>query len=95
MCPVAVLVVRSPRHDVAWAENHRSDGLAAAYATDTSVVRRGKRVVHSWDQKLWRCTRTPFNDVADTQPYRDAVPFDAWCRCCLSDIVLMGLLLCL
>ena len=69
--------MRSLRHDVALAENHRSDGLAAAYATDTGVVRRGN-VLYIAGKKSFGDVlddeRIPLNDVADTQRHRDAVP---------------------
>ena len=51
--------------------------MAAAHATDTGVVRRGNVLCIAGTKSFGDVVddlRTPLNEVADTQRYRDAVP---------------------
>ena len=64
-------------HDWKWAEQHHVDGLNAAYASKSGVVRRGTVLFIAGTRSFGDVVddvRIPFNDVENTQRYRDAMP---------------------
>ena len=75
---VAPIVDRPPDHDVSWAEQHHHDGLVKAYATESGLYRSGNVLYIAGTKSLgdvFDDLKIPFNDVEETQRYRDALPF--------------------
>ena len=75
--PLSRLLIRSGHHDLTWAENHHVDGLSAAYATESGLVRRGNVLYTAGtksSQDVADDSHTPFNGVDHTQRCNDALP---------------------
>ena len=74
---VTPIVHRLAEHDVAWAEAHHHDGLVKAYATPSGLYRQGNVLYIAGTKSFGDVLddlKIPFNDVEDTQRYRDAEP---------------------
>ena len=64
-------------YDEAWAESHHVESREAACATYAGLVRRGDVLYIAGTKSFGDVVddlRIPFDDVVDTQRYRDAVP---------------------
>ena len=74
---VAPIVNRHAEHDVSWAEGHHHDGLVHAYSTESGLYRSGNVLYIAGTKSFGDVIddlKIPFNDVQDTQRYRDALP---------------------